>query len=52
MAAPILIIGATNDPPSGMGISTQPLFNVPFSIACHQRIRWPARLRSRSAMTC
>ena len=26
-----LIIGATNDPPSGMGISTQPLFNVPFS---------------------
>lgn len=25
-----LLIGATNDPPSGMGVSTQPLFNVPF----------------------
>lgn len=26
-----LVIGATNDPPSGVGVSTQPLFNVPFS---------------------
>jgi DNA-binding transcriptional LysR family regulator len=26
-----LVIGATSDPPSGLGISTQPLFNVPFS---------------------
>ena len=25
-----LVIGATSDPPSGVGISTQPLFNVPF----------------------
>ncbi len=26
-----LVIGATSDPPSGVGVSTQPLFNVPFS---------------------
>ena len=26
-----LVIGATSDPPSGVGISTQPLFSVPFS---------------------
>lgn len=26
-----LVIGATSDPPSGQGISTQPLFSVPFS---------------------
>ena len=26
-----LVIGASSDPPSGVGISTQPLFNVPFS---------------------
>jgi DNA-binding transcriptional LysR family regulator len=25
-----LVIGASNDPPLGLGISTQPLFNVPF----------------------
>jgi len=25
-----MVIGATSDPPSGVGISTQPLFNVPF----------------------
>ena len=25
------MIGATSDPPSGVGISTQPLFNVPFA---------------------
>lgn len=26
-----LVIGATSDPPVGVGVSTQPLFNVPFS---------------------
>ena len=26
-----LVIGASSDPPSGVGISTQPLFNVPFT---------------------
>jgi DNA-binding transcriptional LysR family regulator len=26
-----LVIGATNDPPSGVGVSTQPLFSIPFS---------------------
>jgi DNA-binding transcriptional LysR family regulator len=26
-----LVIGATSDPPSGVGISTQPLFNAPFA---------------------
>ena len=26
-----LVIGATSDPPSGVGVSTQSLFNVPFS---------------------
>lgn len=26
-----LVIGATSDPPSGLGVSTQPLFSIPFS---------------------
>ena len=46
-----LIVGATNDPPSGMGISTQPLFQCRFSTACRPRTHSPPR-RSRSAMIC